>query len=324
MPNRAERRSVTIVLRARPVPAFLALITVSLLAGACAGDGAARPAAADGGAAATTVVRYGPFAVPPMSGPMADMHGHGDGSGVLSKVILDVPKPCEDCWLTGFRPSLATPSGEAVDMASGVMLHHFVLADAVPSCGDVAGPDPRFFAAGSELTGGSLPEGYGYRVDEGDRWGAVVELMNSGADERLVYVDVAFRHTSVPQRSVVPLWLDAGGCGGSAYTAKAGTSVRTRSYRLGVGGAVVAAVGHLHPGGVRVTVADDTTGQTVCRSVATGSALRVRAMSACEGDPVATVHRGDRLRVTSVYHAAHRIRGAMGIVLAYLAPGAGD
>ena len=250
---------------------------------------------------------------------MAGMHDHGDGSGVLSKVVLDVPKPCEGCWLTGFRPRLATPGGDAVEAASGLMLHHFVLADGVPSCGEVAGADPRFFAAGGELTAGSLPDGYGYRVDEGDRWGAVVELMNAGDEERLVYVDVAFEHTSTPRRDVVPVWLDAGGCDGSAYDAPAGTSTRTRSYRLGIGGAIVAAVGHVHPGGVGVTAVDETSGATICRSRATGSATRVRAMSACEGDPVAIVHRGDRVRVTSVYDAPHRTPGAMGILLAFLA-----
>jgi Stress up-regulated Nod 19 len=312
---------VTFVTYARTLLRWFGFLAVALLAAACANDGSAPGrAVAERKAVETTVVRYGPFAVPPMSGRMAAMHGGAESSGILSKVVLDVAKPCEGCWLTGFRPRLASPGGEAVDPASGVMLHHFVLADAVPSCGDVAGPDPRFFAAGSELTAGSLPRGYGYRVDAGDRWGAAVELMNAGTEERLVYVDVAFQHTSEPQQSVVPVWLDAGGCGGSGYTAPAGTSVRTRSYRLGVGGAVVAAVGHVHPGGARVTMVDETTHTTVCRSRATGSAMRIRTMSACEGDPVATVHRGDRVRVTSVYDAVHRIRGAMGIVLAFIAP----
>jgi hypothetical protein len=264
-------------------------------------------------------VRYGPFAVPPANGPMQHMRGMSS-SGVLSKVLLDVPKPCADCWLTGFRPELTAPDGRRIDATSDVMLHHFVLADGLPSCGGEAGADPRFFAAGSELSSGRLPNGYGYRLPADDQWGALVELMNSGSEQHLVYVDVAFRHTAVPQRDVVPLWLDVGPCPASAYAVPAGRSVRARSFRLGISGRVVAAVGHLHPGGVRVSVVDETTGRTVCTSRASGSGRTVRSMGQCVGSDLPFVHRGDRVRITSVYDAPEPDSGAMGIVLAFVAP----
>jgi hypothetical protein len=231
-----------------------------------------------------------------------------------------VAQPCENCWLTGFRPELTTPDGRRLGAASDVMLHHFVLADGFPSCGDDAVADPRFFAAGSEMSSGRLPNGYGFRVQAGDRWGAVVDLMNSGSEQHLVYVDVTFRHTAVPQHDVVPLWLDVGPCPASAYAVPAGRSVRARTYRLAVSGRIVAAVGHLHPGGVRVTAVDETTERTVCTSRASASARTVRSMGECVGSGLPFVHRGDRLRITSVYDAPEPERGAMGIMLAFVAP----
>jgi hypothetical protein len=294
------------------------LVVVALLASCSAPGGDGSPAA---GAPrqTTTTVRYGPFAVPPAKGPMRHMHGMG-GSGVLTKVLLDVPKPCEDCWLTGFRPELTAPDGRRLGASSDVMLHHLVLADGLPSCGVTADADPRFFAAGSELSSGRLPNGYGYRVPAGDRWGAVIELMNSGSEQHLVYVDVAFRHTAAPQRDVVPLWLDVGPCPASAYAVPAGRSVRARTYTLGVSGRVIAAVGHLHPGGVRVSAVDQTTGRTVCTSRANASLRTVRSMGECVGSGLPFVHRGDRLRITSVYDSPEPERGAMGIMLAFVAP----
>jgi hypothetical protein len=266
----------------------------------------------------TSVIRYGPFAVSPEGGgPTA--HLHGRGSGVLRDVLLDVPKPCEGCWITGFRPALTTPDGTPLDPTGDVMLHHFVLADGIPSCGTVARPDPRFFAAGAELSAGTLPRGYGYHVDEDDRWGAVAELMNAGSSTQLVYVDVSFEHTPQPQRDVAPLWFDIGGCGSSTYSVPANRSVTNRTYRLGIGGEVVAAVGHLHPSGVVVSAVDETTGRVICHSRATGSPTRLRRMSACLGDPLAVVDRGDRVRLTSVYEARRPASDVMGIMVAYVA-----
>jgi hypothetical protein len=300
------------------------LAIAALLAADCSPGTAGTSAGAPhgGGAIAretTTTIRYGPFAVPPANGRMKHMHGMS-ASGVLSKVLLDVPKPCEQCWLTGFRPALTTPDGRPIDQSGDVMLHHIVLADGLPSCGEVAGADPRFFAAGSELSSGTLPDGYGYHVPAGDRWGALVELMNAGSKQQLVYVDVTFRHTATRKRDVVPLWLDVGSCPASAYAVPAGHSVHARTYRAGISGVVVAAVGHLHPGGVRVSAVDERTGETICNSRATASALRVRSMSPCVGSPLTTLHRGDRLRITSVYDASQAEPAAMGIMLAFVAP----
>jgi hypothetical protein len=91
-----------------------------------------------------------------------------------------------------------------------------------------------------------------------------------------------------------------------------------RIYRLGIGGEIVAAVGHLHPGGVVVSVVDETSDQVICDSRATGSP-RLRHMSVCRGSPLAVVERGDRVRVTSTYDARQATADVMGIMVAYLA-----
>ncbi|WP_234440043.1 hypothetical protein, partial [Streptomyces bicolor] len=52
-----------------------------------------------------TTVRYGPFTIPAASG-----HDHGETRNRLS---FNVQKPCDDCFITGFKPNLDTASKSA-------------------------------------------------------------------------------------------------------------------------------------------------------------------------------------------------------------------
>src|SRR5215203_1739517 len=68
----------------------------------------------------TKVVRYGPFALPAATDPVA--------GSTLSQLKLAVSRPCVDCYITSFTPDLVYADGSRATMANGAMLHHFVLS----------------------------------------------------------------------------------------------------------------------------------------------------------------------------------------------------
>src|ERR687897_835527 len=139
----------------------------------------------------TKVVRYGPFSLPAATDA---------GPGMIhNQLKFAVERPCLDCFITGFTPDLVYPDGTRATMATGAMLHHFVLTSQFRSdatCGNawlgLAGE--RFFASGDERTVVSLPSGYGYRVRWYDSWNLLVDLMNHTTEPKTVYLKVTYTY----------------------------------------------------------------------------------------------------------------------------------
>jgi len=272
---------------------LITALALALAAGSCSQTSEGDPSSRSSG---STTVRYGPFLLPTST----------DSDGVITRVVPSVPKPCGSCWLTGFHPVLSVDPGPV----DGVMLHHAVLSDEAPSC-RAGAPDPRFFAAGAELTAGTLPPGYGYVVHANDDWTLSLEMMSMASEPQRVWLEVTFDMTTAPQRPVVPVWFDEGGCDGSAYAVPAGRSIRTRTVRTDVSGDIVAAAGHLHLGGVEVRL-ETARGRTVCDSRP--------ADAVCTGVPLVHVRPGDRLRLVTVYDVARAAPDVIGIMVVYVAP----
>ncbi|WP_177328937.1 hypothetical protein [Amycolatopsis australiensis] len=262
-------------------------------------------------------VRYGPWTIP--AGTM-------DQPGELANSFALISKPCSSCDIVGEKPDLVYADGSTANMDTGPMLHHFVISnlsgrDAV--CG-MAGD--RIWASGNERTEKSFPDGYGLPVRNLDRWGLLTDLMNYSSTPRTVYLSITYTYagaaTTTPVRS---LWLDAGGCLTSDYSVPAGPSVHTWSWISAVGGRLVFANGHMHVGGVHVAAIDKTTRTTLCDSYAgydTMAGMRaLTSMGTCSGNPIATVHLGDLITVSSYYDSPAAQDGVMGIVHAYLAAG---
>src|SRR5215204_1269604 len=274
-------------------------------------------------AVSTRVVRYGPYTIPGGTASDAGMSHN--------QVRLAVQRPCVDCYITSFTPDLVYEDGTRATLATGAMLHHFVLTSQFrrdATCGNdwlgLAGE--RFFASGNERTAMTFPSGYGYRVRWYDSWNLLVDLMNHSSAPQTVYIRVTYtyRPSWESVKPVRPVWLDIDQCRDSEYSIPSGFSDTHWDWNVNVPGDIVAMLGHLHGHGVAIEATNESRGGTsICKSVATldpNDVHSVLAMSTCTGDPVASVRQGEVVRLHSMYNSAHPADDVMGIMLAYINP----
>ncbi len=284
------------------------------------------PAGADAPAAPTatvvnagesvSVVRVGPFVLPPA--PYGEAH--------MNRPLPNIPKPCEDCYITALEPRLVTADGKRADMSNGVMLHHVVVAepaDTDVTCGrnGIGAMGKRLFASGDERTPIRLPDGFGFKVEPGP-WVGVIELMNHSDTPQVVFYETVVHHVpaSTPNmKPVTPVWLDVDNCAFSEYAVPAGRSATPWSWTSTLTGRIVAGGGHVHAGGVGLTLDNATTNARICSSRAIyGSGVfegMVTGMSTCSWDSLGALRAGDTLTMTSLYDAPKPMNDVMGIML---------
>jgi hypothetical protein len=269
---------------------------------------------------ATKTVRYGPFTIPAGTAEMPGM--------IHNKLFFAVQRPCVDCFITSFKPDLVYSDGTRATLATGAMLHHFVLTSQFrrdATCGNaplgLAGE--RLFASGNERTAIAFPSGYGYRVRWYDSWNLLIDLMNHSTSDQTVYVQVTYTYQASWEsvKALKPVWLDIDQCGDSEYSIPAGFSDTHWDWNVNVPGKVVAAIGHLHGHGVAVEAT--RAGTSICKSVATLDPTDVHsvlAMSTCTGDPLARLRLGNTARLHSMYQSPHSADDVMGIMLLWIHP----
>lgn len=200
---------------------------------------------------------------------------------------FDVDKPCEDCYITGIQPNLVYADGTPANYDNGVTLHHVVNVnwsrpditcypsllnrEPIRMLGLVNGGNQRFFASGNERTVARMPEGYGYQVRDGDRWGLIYHIVNTTPATQEVFLEYTFTWQHADDADldrVAPLWMDADQCGNSEIQAPEGYSnlhdywTVDRSHTYLIGG------GHIHDYGISIALRNDTNGETVCTSMA--------------------------------------------------------
>jgi len=249
-----------------------------------------------GGVVQTKTVRYGPLQVPgknqPAIGPyaaFAAILGGQAGPGTAWNVPRpNVEKPCQDCYITGIQANLKTASNQTANVVNGLWLHHMVLLVSNPNgsrqdatcrsglqqvaIGASAGAE-RLFASGNERTKldvSGASTNYGYKVNTGDRFNLVYELMNDNVAAQQVYMELTYNFkagTTPGMRNVKPVWLDANGCGVSEVAARTGAyQVNTAVWTSGVAGPILGTGGHAHDGATNVLIKKN--GQPICDSVA--------------------------------------------------------
>lgn len=323
MPSRPRRRLRRASGAALAAAALVAGTGAVASAAPSAPAGAAQPSAGPAvrPVGAKTTWRLGSFLLPPA--PV--------GTAQVNHPEIELTKPCEDCFITGFVPRLVYDDGSPADMRTGVMLHHFGLYD--PSRPDPAGG--RCAWGGPVVGGGderepwfALPKGYGYKVAPGP-WAGFAELMNTGAVPRQVHLeaDVYSVPASTPGiKPVTPIMLSvADACSTMEYSVPAGRHITSMTWVSPVTGRIVWALGHVHPGGVGVLLSNDSTGERICASRATYGtpgadphmdpmAAMVTSMSTCSWDSLGTVRAGERLTVTSLYNSPRPLTDVMGIM----------
>lgn len=268
-----------------------------------------------------TTVRYGPLLLAPAG--LEPAHAEF--------LLTQAPKPCVNCFLTSLRPDLVYADGSPANLDTGVMLHHANWIQAGAS--DVVCPGDsvwgrmgqRFFGAGNERTEGAFPAGFGYFVGEG-AWTVPLALMNHSPEPRSVYLTLSVSYVpaaGADLKPTTPIWINVGDCGNSEYDVPAGPSHAERLWTSTVTGRFIGAGGHVHDGGVKTVLTNETTGREICTSLAgygTKPAYRgsIESMSMCRGDTIGTVRAGEVLAVRAYYDAPAPISEAMGIMLGYL------
>ena len=163
----------------------------------------------------TVSVSYGPFNITPKA--------------MMPEVILrNISKPCMGCSITAMRAFLSNSTSQlSLGPDTGIHLHHFIFFnDGLP---DLVCPQfgERFFGGSNDQWtrrwGGDGE--YGYKVDAGDEWSAVVEVMNDADWEGEVEVTVLFEvEGDKSMKDVRPIYLDASGCGDGGVEVKSTTA----------------------------------------------------------------------------------------------------
>ena len=298
----------------------MGLAALALLLPGLVFDGAEAETA---GGVQETTVRYGPFVLPPA--------GRGGDMDHANVVVPNLPKPCEDCFIVRAEPDLVYDDGTPANLDTGLMLHHAVLFNTGrpdTTCGTdtfLGGLGERFLASGNERTIKVLPDGYGYHLGR-DPVTGVFHIMNHSEETKSVFFTFKIRWlpgSTAGVKPVVPVWLDVNNCRTSEYAVPAGPSSTHWTWPSTLTGRIVATGGHVHTGGTRIVLSNQTTGRRVCTSWAgygTKPAYQgtIESMSYCSWDALGIVKAGDTLDIESVYDAAEPAADAMGIMVLHV------
>jgi hypothetical protein len=260
-----------------------------------------------------------------------------DGYAVTQQVLA-APAPTVDGYVTGMSAEIVDAAGNVTGRRD-VMLHHVVFARIGTPDFTCGGAGERFYAAGEERQTMDLPAGYGYPHAATDRWFLLAMLMNHRPRRLEGFVRYTVRYVAgeelVPVR---PVWLDVRNCTGPDPVFDVpGTGTRssrftqTWDYRMPESGRIVAGGGHLHGGGIELSLQNQTCGASLFTSLPTWGGpvprpilhhpgpTRMSQFSSGEGIPVSA---GDTLRLSAVYDNSRPYTRAMGIMLVYFASGA--
>lgn len=265
-----------------------------LLAFAASGsDLRGNPDTAEAATWNTTTVRWGPYTID--AGGEQDNFLTTDNCYGLGGILLQllggvtcvnrsVPLPCTNCYIGAITPNLVYADGTTANHDTGPMLHHMVLfsrARSDLSCpknlfggpiqqlGALLGGNERIFASGNERTVMDMTDdNYGYRVNSGDKWMLITNLMNMSDTAKTVYLEFTFKWTTGGVTPVKPLWLDIDNCQDSEVSMPAGYSDTHKDWTSTISGTIVKAGGHGHGEAIATSAQNLSTGQYYCTSIA--------------------------------------------------------
>ena len=260
--------------------------------------------------------RLGPFNLAP----------DGQAGSESNSVQANIPRPAGAFGMKTINFDVVDAAGNPLPH-SAVHLHHVLLMN--PAHQDLfCNRTERFAGSGSERTPISLPDPYAYMVGANDNWSALWHIMNMSTTPQQVFIQYKIGYqpgaTAQNTRGVTPFFLDVTGCGNSEYDVP-GTGgpgsihTNTRSWTMPWNGYHVSSGGHLHGGGIDITLRNDTTGQS-CPMVAHYE--HTHPHDAPGSIDRCLIHKralqGQTFSVTSRYDNSEPHDAVMGIVLAYV------
>ncbi len=266
-------------------------------------------------------------------------------AGEMHEIMTGVAAPSEAGYVTSGQAKLVDGDGKAVGHHE-VHLHHAVWLNpyerdmTCDSYDDGRFPGyERFFATGKEATKFVLPDGYGYRWDpkvsqrltQSTPWWAFTAHLDGmhGASE--VYVQFDMRYVADAEAegltNIEPVWLDVRNCRSDpVYDVDEGSGLdRERwTYKMPTSGRFVFLGGHLHDGGLSLTLENLTQDDDIYTSRASYGIKRepwyLTKMSTWSSGRGIRVQKGDTLRLTSIYDNTRPREDVMGIMVGALVP----
>ena len=283
--------------------------------------------------------RYGPlFAAP--------------GHNLILVGPVTIEKPPGDGWVTRVRPDLVDASGKAPPIEQ-VHMHHAVMLNLSRKDTTYPSLPQRFYGFGEEKTIGQLPRPYGYPVSSSDVWAINYMLHNETSQTKEVWVqyDIDWIPASSPTgrrlRPARPAWVDvqngkpypvfdvnrgSGTRGKFTYPDQVtpspyGRGPKLNEWKVDRPGTIVAAAGHVHPGGLwtDLSVLRGRRRVHVFRSSAkyfdpNGPVSWDMAMTKTPLPWRVGIRKGDVLRVSATYDTKHASwYESMGLMLLYIA-----
>lgn len=275
------------------VALFVVVAAMLVVTGSFGRGLGANPGTAEAATWQTSTVRWGPYTIP--GGGEQENFVTTDNCNSLGGILLQliggatcvnrsVPLPCTNCYIGSITPNLVYADGTTANHDTGPMLHHMVLGSRargdltcpknlfggpVQQLGALLGGNERIFAAGNERTTMDLTAGnYGYRINSGDKWFLITDLMNMSSTSKTVYLEFTFKYATSGVTPVRPLWFDIDQCQDSELPMNPGYSDTHKDWRATVSGTIVAAGGHGHGEAISTSLQNRATGAYPCTSIA--------------------------------------------------------
>jgi hypothetical protein len=275
-----------------------------------------RNAPAGGGAVVNGTYRIGPFNLTPQGQPGSESNSAGS----------NLPRPPGAFGMKTIDFDLVDANGDPLPHGAA-HLHHIVMMNPARRSMFCDNWPERFAGSGSERTPTRFPDPYAYMVGANERWDAIWHVMNETAQPLQVYIQYKVGYqpgaTTANTRGVTPFFLDVTGCGGSTYdipgNGGAGSlHTATRTWTAPWNGIVVGMGGHLHGGGVDITLRDNAAAKE-CHMLAHYDHAHPGHSPGTIDSCLAhnRVTQGSTFTLTSRYDNSQPIQDVMGIVMAY-------
>jgi hypothetical protein len=274
----------------------------------------------------TQIFRIGPYDLAGINQPGWEVKGN------------DVmPHPAGNVAIKGIDFRVVDGDGHHVGLHL-VHLHHIVLLDRSspdPICPEVGA---RFAGTGTERTPLVLPGRFAYRVDAGDVWGSTFHLHTTSATPAEdVYIEYEVQYEPITAQSdfqyTTPYFLDVTGCwsnSGSLYDVPGGGApgsehIASKTYTAPRNGTAVFTGGHIHAGGIDISLTRDATGEDYCTAMAhyegTGHPShpvfgQLHDISYCMQS--SEVNAGETFTLRSRYDHQYETLKAMGIMVTHV------
>ena len=291
--------------------AFIAI--AALLVASAAGCEPVVNAPPGGGETVTQTFRYGPFTI-------------GPGGEVQGSPTSGMPRPAGSFGLQGATFDVVDENNTPVS-SHDVHLHHIVMMNSARQDALCPQRPEPFIGAGMERTPIFLRFPYVYMVGANDNWGSVYHLMNETQTTRTVYIQYKLRYqpgaNATNSRPVQPWFMDVTGCGDATYDipgngGPGSEHLASRSWQAPRDGMAVFAGGHLHDGGIDITLGDTAPNSLACVM----SAYYHENPHHLANIDWCLMHEkviaGHSYRVTARYDNSKPYADVMGIVLAYV------